>query len=180
MAAAKTFAQELEAYSSLSEQFLQVPLTGSKELEQINALLEKIGGTEGRLQTAGQELASTASAALQEQQRLAQAMVQHLPRVKERQQLWQGFVQEFTELGKEALSLKDRIAAGGELQQKSQAGDLQPLLDALHALADRSAGVAERAQQADFAELRQEADSLREKLMAAASKLPAPTPAAEA
>jgi hypothetical protein len=163
--AATAFDDELREYAKLAKAFLDSSLGTAKQLERVEETLGLIAACEERLTVTGQGLANAVSAARDEQERTAQAMLDHLPVVRERTELLKTLFAQFQALGAEAGALNQDTAKGGGPSA------LRDLAARVGSLAERAEAVAAQSREAGFGDLASQAHALAQQLAAAHKKL---------
>jgi hypothetical protein len=164
--AAEAFDEALDAHARAGDLFVRGNLSTTKQLERANELLGEIAAAEAQLAERGQALARAINEAHQRQQETAQAIVDRLPAIKERNEQLQRLLAAFQSIGAEAGSLN---AASGA----TNAGELAVTLARLAA---RAGTLADDARTAGFEELAREAHSLHQRLTATSKKLASVAP----
>ena len=167
VAAALAFDEELATYARLAEQLLAAPLTTARQLERANETIQKVGDTEERLRTTGQQLAQAIAAARDSQQQLADRMIAHLPAVHARNQELRGVVDELGKIAEETRAL-NAATSGGDAA-------VQEIETRVTSLAERAEQLATRARTAGFEEIASQAHAVHQQLLAAGRKLHAVT-----
>lgn len=163
--ACQAFDEAMAAHARAGELFIRTPLSTTKQLERANELLGEIAASEKLLAERGAVLAAAINAAHTRQQETAQAIVDHIPAIKARNEQLQGLLATFQAIGTETSSLN------------SAAGAAKPaeLVPTITALSERAATLAADAHTAGFEELAREAHSLHQRLAATARKLQSAT-----
>jgi hypothetical protein len=171
--AAQAFDRELTSYGHLAEALLRAPLGSTRHLEKVNETLGEIAQVEERLGLCGQALATALNNARDEQQRLAQAMIQRLPEIKQRSEELQALMGQFAALGDDAGALNADVTAmaGLDPSDPTRATEARKLSERMAQLGKRAREVSEAAKAAAFEELAREAHSLHQKMLAAANRL---------
>jgi hypothetical protein len=154
--AAQAFDEALETHARAGELFVRGSLSTTKQLERANELLGEIARSEALLAEHGAALAAAINAAHTRQQEVAQAIVDRIPAIKERNEQLQALLGTFQAIGAETSTLNATAATA------------QP--------ADLIATLAADAHTAGFEELAREAHALHQRLAATARKLAAASP----
>lgn len=159
--AAQAFDEALEAHGRAAELFVRSPLSTTKHLERANELLGEIAAAEKRLAEQGAALAAAINAAHQRQQAGAQAVVDRIPAIKERNEQLQALLATFQSIGADA----------GALNASTAASKPDELVASITSISDRAAALAADAHTAGFEELAREAHALHQRLASTARKL---------
>jgi hypothetical protein len=171
--AAQSFEDELVKYAQLGDAFVKSSLATTKQLERANEAIDEIVACEERLQQAGQRLIEAVAAARQQQEGLAQAVIDRLPEIRERNAKLRELLGEMAAIGAATGGLNDQAAViskdGPEAARLNPAS--RELAIAMNDLQERAGKLAEDARQASFDELANQAHALHQRLLAAWKKL---------
>ncbi|HUQ02455.1 MAG TPA: hypothetical protein VM261_08170 [Kofleriaceae bacterium] len=164
--AAQAFDEALEAHARAGELFVRGSLSTTKQLERANELLGEIAAAEQLLAERGAALAAAINAAHVGQQQTAQAIVDRIPAIKERNERLQALLGAFQAIGAETSALNGTAATAKPAD----------LIAPLNGLAERASTLAADAHTAGFEELAREAHALHQRLASTARKLAAASP----
>jgi septal ring factor EnvC (AmiA/AmiB activator) len=163
--AAQSFHDALADYTRLGELFLKTPLGSVKHLERANTTLAEIAACEERLQEGGKQLVTALGAAREQQEKLSNEVVAHVPEVQARNKTLQDQMAELTAVASSVGELNVSIAS------QREAVDAKVIAATARALSDRAEQLAESARNSQFEELATQAHSLHQRLQAIAKKL---------
>lgn len=172
--AAAEFDKELAAYSRLGKLFIDTPLSSVKHLERANSTLGEIAQCEERLQKAGQALVQALSAARDQQEQLAKAVVAHVPAVQARNTRLQELMQQMAAVAGEVAGLNDVITKhkeNGDSSKGPTQADARDVGETVLALSGRAEALAVTAREAEFEEVATQAHALHQRLQAIGKKL---------
>lgn len=171
--AAQQFEQELARYAQLGETFVRAGLSTTKQLERANQAVEEIVAQEERLSAAGQRLIEAVTEARKRQETLAQQVIDRLPEVRARNASLRELLGEMAAIGGDTASLNDKASEisqdGPDAARRNPAA--RELAERMNDLQERAAKLAERAREADFDELANQAHALHQRLLSAWKKL---------
>ncbi|HEY1813547.1 MAG TPA: hypothetical protein VGG74_14445 [Kofleriaceae bacterium] len=167
VSAAADFDQELAAYYRLGDLFLRAPLDTQKHLERANATLQELARCEERLGAVAQRLVSAIAGARERQQDLAQRVVDHAPKLQDRNVAAKAMLARLGSIAAEVAAINQNVS-GPDLT------DVPVIAERVLALATRSEELAGEAREADLSELAEQAHALHQRLLAIAKKLGAP------
>ncbi len=171
--AAQAFEDELGRYATLAETFVKSSLATTRQLERANEAIDEIVACEERLSQAGQQLIEAVASARKQQEGLAQAVIDRLPEIRERNAKLRELLTEMHAIGAATGALNDRAAVisqdGPEAARKNPAS--RELATAMDELQERAEKLATAAREADFDELATQAHALHQRLLAAWKKL---------
>lgn len=172
--AAEEFDHQLASYARLGELFLKTPLESVKHLERANGTLQDIAGCEERLQAAGKALVTALSAAREQQEQLAQAVVAHVPALQARNERLHALMGELTALAGEVGGLNAEIQAtsgNGDAGAPPTAATAHDLSQTILGLSQRAETLAQSARESELEEVATQAHSLHQRLSAIGKKL---------
>jgi DNA anti-recombination protein RmuC len=172
--AAANFDKELAAYGRLGKLFIETPMSSVKYLERANNTLAEIAQCEERLQNAGQTLVKALSAARDQQEQLAKAVVAHVPNLQARNQRLQELMTEMGAVAVEVAGLNDVIAGkkeNGDATKGPTQDDARDVSEVVLGLSSRAEALATSARDAEFEEVATQAHALHQRLQAIGKKL---------
>ncbi|CAN5304137.1 hypothetical protein BH11MYX1_BH11MYX1_15140 [soil metagenome] len=160
--AAAGFDEALATYQRLGELFLRSPLETLKHLERANSTLNELADAETRLQVSGQALISAIAGSRDQQQALAQQIVEHAPALTARNARLGELMAALHEIAGEVQKVNTEMASSG-----TQAH----MRTAMVALVERAEALTRAAREAEFPELAEQAHALAQRLQAITKKL---------
>lgn len=176
--AAQAFDSELASFHHAAEATLRGPLYSAKQLERAVSSLNQVAQCEQRLGVASKTLGEAIHDAHQLQLEVTQKLTARAQAISVRNAQFDQLMAGYRALGEAALSLNREAA--DILRKKKELGDSSPaaLADELRGLVDKLSAVSQIAQDLtetargeDFEEIARQADSVRQQLVAARTKL---------
>ena len=176
--AAQAFDSALENFHRAAEATLRGPLYSAKHLERATSSLNQVAQCEQRLGLASKALSEAIQHAHQQQLERTQKLTERAQAISVRNAQFGQLMSGYKALGEAAATLNREAAE--ILRKKKELGDSSPaaLADELKSLLDKLSTVAriaqdltEAARSEDFEEIARQADSVRQQLLSAHTKL---------
>lgn len=176
--AAQDFDSALENFHRAAEATLRGPLYSARHLERAAGSLNQVAQCEQRLGLASKALSEAIQSAHQQQLDKTQKLTERAQAIAVRNAQFAQLMAGYKALGEAALTLNHEAAE--ILRKKKELGggspaaladELQGLLDKLTTVAGIAQELTETARGEDFEEIARQADSVRQQLLAARTKL---------
>lgn len=177
--AATAFDRELQEFARLAQAARRCPLDSQKNLQRIARTYQQVSQSEARLGAAAQALVAAIGAARERQQAQVVELQERAEEVRQRTAAASELLRRYAALGEEAAQLSAQVREAAERGREAGPGDagagLISSLTAVHQRMSQLAGDAQAlmddARTADFEDIARQADSLRQQLLSARSKL---------
>ncbi len=178
VAAAEALEEELRRLAAIAREARRLPLDSQRNLERTQEKLAELGGTNERLPQLVGGLMSAVKQLVDDQQAQAAALAARGEEVRRRREALGALMDRYGDLGtasQELNALVRAFAAGGRRGEGTASPGEPPSLEMVQAamarLIERAAEVAGAARADDFEDVAQQAESLRQQLLAARNKL---------
>ncbi|MBN1208888.1 MAG: hypothetical protein JXB05_28780 [Myxococcaceae bacterium] len=179
VAAAEALETQLARFESLAEQLRKAPLNSEKALERASKLLRDVAEMDQQLNASVGALVTAVTAARDRQHTQAEAVNARAQELQERADTFKTLLERYGALGTSAAELNQRMQEFAARRAQAQPGEQSAeLTGSLDALAERMGQVAEEAEavtrlaeEKDFNDVGQQADSLRQQILSARNKL---------
>lgn len=178
MQAAQAFDSALASFHRAAEATLHGSLCSAKQLERAVSTLNQVAQCEQRLGVASKTLSEAIHDGHQQQLEMTRKLTERAQAIAVRNAQLEQLMAGYRALGEAALTLNHEAAEILRKKKELAGSSPAPLTDELKGLADKLATVAGIAQQLtetargeDFEEIARQADSVRQQLLAARTKL---------
>jgi hypothetical protein len=182
--AALALEEELRRMGTLSREAQRLPLDSERNLERTASKLAELGGADQRLQPLVQVLMAAVQGLVDVQQQEAASLAARAMELQKRRELYHRLEDMFQVLAQGSQQLNVLVQAFAEARRgtvpEGEAPTLDEVLDSMNTVIDGAAQLIDTAKQEDFQDIVRRAESLRQQLVTARSKLSHLVPAGEA
>jgi hypothetical protein len=180
MQAAAAFDDELARFARLVEAARTGPLNSQKHLQRAAHAFEQVGESEKRLGETAQALVAALNGARQLQEVQAQALQGRAREIEARTEVAADLLRRYGAVGQKAgelnslvLDIAAKKANGASEPNEAVAAALAELRGKMGEVAEGASGLVKAAREADFQDIAQQIDSLRQQIVAVGQKVAA-------
>jgi hypothetical protein len=166
LAAARSVAEELSRFETLSAELGRSPITSGKSLQRARQSLQACSDHEAKLAESLRSFALAMQELQLTQQRCVEQIAQAAERIRTRQLERAGLEQRLQQLGEKAREVTQPVLAHEDAPASDPLGPLDLVERNLAVLIEEVSEVCELAEQQDWQDLTRETQSLREQLLA--------------
>ncbi|MFP2902327.1 hypothetical protein [Corallococcus sp. 4LFB] len=180
VSAAQALDAELLRFEALAEQLKEAPLTSEKQLERASKTLKDLADLDDALRMRVGALVQAITGVRNRQQAQADAVNVRAQELQQRTEVFKDLLTRYGALGQSAADLNGRMQEFASLRQQAtrtaeEDARLTEVFTALQArmaeVADEAATLSTAAEEAKFADIGRQAESLRQQLLSARNKL---------